>query len=64
HTDLSLEPRTVNWAENHFLRVMTVDSGKRWRLIVAQGLRTAPPGGPEVTQQKEQPDSANNGPLA
>ncbi|MDH3888458.1 MAG: class I SAM-dependent methyltransferase [Gammaproteobacteria bacterium] len=42
HTDLSLEPRTVNWAENHFLRVMTVDSGKRWRLIVAQGLRTAP----------------------
>jgi ubiquinone/menaquinone biosynthesis C-methylase UbiE len=41
HADLSLEPRTISWAKNYFAKVSTVDSGNRWRLIVARGLRHA-----------------------
>ena len=41
HIDLSLEPMTVDWAENYFEQVSTVDSGKRWRLILARGPRQA-----------------------
>ena len=41
HVDLSLEPMTVDWAENYFEQVSTVDSGKRWRLIIARGPRQA-----------------------
>ena len=41
HIDLSLEPMTVDWAENYFEQVSTVDSGKRWRLIIARGPRQA-----------------------
>ena len=42
HTDLSLEPSIISWAKNHFAQVSTVDSGKRWRLIVARGLKNTP----------------------
>ena len=41
HIDLSLEPMTVDWAKDYFEQVSTVDSGERWRLIIARALRQA-----------------------
>ena len=41
HIDLSLEPMTVDWAEDYFEQVSTVGSGKRRRLIIARGPRQA-----------------------
>lgn len=37
-TDLSLEPQTIRLLRKKFANVSTVDSGKRWRLIVASNL--------------------------
>jgi SAM-dependent methyltransferase len=39
--DSSLEAQTVSLARKYFIQVSTVDSGKYWHLIVAQGLREA-----------------------
>jgi len=39
NADLSLEPKTLRLVNKYFTQVGTIDSGKRWHLIVARGLR-------------------------